>query len=146
MCENLRELRKNQKQIIWTCIFFAITGVPSPRRNTNTSTTGTFPISRTQQGRPSYLRTILRSWALGIIAYLWKNSIIQFRMQCFFKEKFKNQSKNESCALGSSSIWTCQILNIEYLLLFSTSRRSGKKNWYSKFKIRHVQIDEMPRT
>ena len=27
---------------------------------------------------------------------------------------------------GSSSIWTCQILNIKYLLLFSAARRSGK--------------------
>ena len=36
--------------------------------------------------------------------------------------------------LGSSSIWTCRILNINYLLLFSIGKRSGKnQDKYSKF-------------
>ena len=56
--------------------------------------------------------------------------------------------------LSSSSIWMCQILNfefwilnIEYLLLFFCRQGQWKKqNKYSKFKIRHVQIDELPRT
>jgi hypothetical protein len=54
--------------------------------------------------------------------------------------------------LASSSIWTCRILNIEYLFaaiichndelsLFSTSRHSGKKqNNYSKFKIQNSKL------
>ena len=45
--------------------------------------------------------------------------------------------------LGSSSIWTCWILNIEYLLLFSARKHSETK---SMFKIRHFQIDELLRT
>ena len=47
----------------------------------------------------------------------------------------------------SSSIWTCGILNIKYLLFFSAGKRSWKNaNKCSKFKIRHVQIDELPKT
>ena len=34
--------------------------------------------------------------------------------------------------LGSSSIWVCPILNIEYLLLFFAGRRSENQNKYSK--------------
>ena len=42
---------------------------------------------------------------------------------------------------------TCRILNIEYLLLFSPGRCSGKnQNKCSKFEIQHVQINELPRT
>ena len=42
--------------------------------------------------------------------------------------------KRENNVLGSSLIWTCWILNIEYL--FSAGRRSGN-NKYSKFKIQN---------
>ena len=46
--------------------------------------------------------------------------------------------------LDRSSI---RILNIGHLLLFSTGSRSGKnQNIYSKFQIRHMQIDELQRT
>ena len=48
--------------------------------------------------------------------------------------------------LSSSSIWTCQSLHFKYLLLFSAGRRNGKYQNNLKFKIRQVQIDELPRT
>ena len=50
--------------------------------------------------------------------------------------------------LGSSLIWKCRILNIQYLLVCLICRRSRKKNQnkYSKFKIRRIQIDELLRT
>ena len=39
------------------------------------------------------------------------------------------------------------ISNFECLLMFSSGRRSWKnQNKYSKFEIRHIQIDELPRT
>ena len=46
-------------------------------------------------------------------------------------------------------IWTCRILNIEYLLFFlqaGTVEKIKNKYTYSKFKIRHFQIHELPRT
>ena len=52
-----------------------------------------------------------------------------------------------SCVLGSSLISTCQILNIECLLLFSSGRRSWKNqnkyifqipNWWATKDIRYV--------
>ena len=45
---------------------------------------------------------------------------------------------------GSSSIWTCRILKIEYLLLYLQADPVEKSK--QMFKIRHVQINELPRT
>ena len=48
---------------------------------------------------------------------------------------------------GSSLIWTCWILNFEYLFWFFQLRLSVENDHkYSKFKIWHVQINELPRT
>ena len=56
------------------------------------------------------------------------------------------EKKSFLYVLVTSSIWSCRILNIEYLLLFSAGRCSGKnKNNYSKNKLWHVH-DELPRT
>ena len=65
------------------------------------------------------------------------------------KNQFLKEWASWKCCsvLGSSLIWKCRILNIQYLLVCSICRRSGKnQNKYSKFKIRRVQIDELLRT
>ena len=58
-------------------------------------------------------------------------------MKCkIFRATFVSHWKvSLSNVLSSSSIRTCRILNIKYLLLFSTGRRSGEnQNKHSKFK------------
>ena len=59
---------------------------------------------------------------------------------------FKTESKIIN-VLSSSSLWTCQILNIEYLLLITPGKCSGKsQNKYSKFNTSKLMTDELPRT
>ena len=63
------------------------------------------------------------------IADIIKNEIgdVQFMGMSVRRKKTIN-------VLGSSSIWTCRILNINYLLLFSIGKLSGKiQDKYSKF-------------
>ena len=54
-------------------------------------------------------------------------------------EMLQTEGDSFTYVLGSSSIWTWRILNIEYLLLFSSVRSSGKnQKKYSKFKIQNL--------
>ena len=48
--------------------------------------------------------------------------------------------------LGSSSILTCRILNTYLFWFFPLCLPARSYNRYSIFKIRHVQIDELPMT
>ena len=48
--------------------------------------------------------------------------------------------------LGSSSICTCQTLNVCFDFFFHFPWPQKESNNYSKFKIPHVQTNELPRT
>merc|ERR1719464_858697 len=48
--------------------------------------------------------------------------------------------------LGSSSIWTCRILNSEFGIFVVWFRQVQWKKSKQIFEIRHVHIDELPRT
>ena len=45
----------------------------------------------------------------------------------------------------SSSIWKCRIQNIEYLFDLILSSAPARRKQQQTFKIRHIQIDELPR-
>ena len=57
-----------------------------------------------------------------------------FALLLFFPTSTLKEETKIINVLSSSSIWTCQILNIEYLVLVTPGKCSGKsQNKYSKF-------------
>ena len=63
-----------------------------------------------------------------------------------YKQRFGELEFEYLETLMSWTSYTCRIFHFKYLLLFSAGRRNGKNQNKSKFKIQHVQIDELPRT
>ena len=89
-------------------------------------------------------RTLLLSW--------WKNNItslflVKGYLWCSHSRRlFSGLRRVFTCVLGSSSIWTCRISNICYCFPQAGKLEKINTNTSSMFKIRHVQIDELPRT
>ena len=67
-----------------------------------------------------------------------------WRFLTTYSPAFKHSHIND---LGSSSIWTCGFLNNCWCFLQADALEKMRTIiWYSKFWIRHIQIDELPRT